>query len=319
MREAVNAIVGLSKNSGKTSFLNWFIKNNEFGSVAITTTGRDGEDIDLVTNLQKPKVILPKGVYFTAFDYSFSKNSYSVKGIEKLPYRVIGKNLWLCKSLESIETEVVGPTTLKEQEHLITVLKDYGCETIFIDGSLDRKSICLSEKIANIILVVGAATGNINEIREQSEKIKLYEDFQKVETEKYEHITYASNDKIIDTNIKSVYSNETSIIDILKENPEWIYFSGAMTEQSWQKLKNPLLSFSGKVVFSSPLSVRIGNDELKRFIKEKSLYSRTRFPLSAIAVNSFSPYNAHIDADLLRKEIKKIFPNKPVYDVTETY
>ena len=318
------AVVGLSKNAGKTTFLNWYLKRcsasgTQYPVAGVTTTGRDGEDIDLVTNDKKPSVSLPRDVYFTSFEHVYSENSTSVEGVAKLPFRVIGKSLWLYKTLDCIDTEIVGPATLKEQEELIDVFRDLGCSTVLIDGSLDRRSICLSEKITDVVLVVGAAAGNINEIREQVLGIKYQAS---VPTTPYqlqlggELIAYCLNGDIVETDIKTIYGNEDEICRLLKEKADWIYFPGAITGSSWQKLKKGFLAFTGGIVFNHPLNIRVDLKDLSSFIAAKRLYSRMSFPLSMIAVNSYSPYNEHIDAEVLQQEIKKVFTNIKVIDVT---
>jgi hypothetical protein len=309
----VVAVVGLSKNCGKTTFLNWYISREQGSVVGVTTTGRDGEEIDLVTNDKKPKVKLPAGVYFTAFENVYMEKAVWVEGICKLPFRVIGKNLWLYKTLGAIETEIVGPSHLKEQESLIDIFEKYGCDTVLIDGSLDRKSICLSERVDEIVLVIGAAAGWIEEIKEQVSGIRY-----QVSGIRYQEIGGMVKYKnVVETNFKSIYGHENSVIDILMQQPEWVYFPGALTEYSWLKLKKYILDFKGKLVFNHPLNVRIGLRDLKEMINKKGLYSRLRFNLSCVAVNSYSPYNEHIDVDLLREEIRKMFIEKEVIDVTE--
>jgi len=343
----VIAVVGLSKNSGKTTFLNWYLSQETLrllppkkeAIVGVTTTGRDGEDIDLVTNDIKPKVCLPTNVYFTAFENVFHENSAWVEGVCKLPFRVIGKSLWLFRTLGAIETEIVGPSVLKEQEKLIAIFQEHGCDTVLIDGSLDRKSICLSEKIDEVVLIVGACVGNIEEIRDLVSGIRYQVSGIRDQVSgigaKYESIAYKNPPyppskrggkcltlkngagNIVETNIKSIYSNESAIIDILNQNPEWVYFPGAITEYSWKKLKKKFIDFKGNIIIEHPLNIRIEMKELKSFLDEKALYSRIRFTISTIAVNSYSPYNDHIDVSLLRKEIRKVFDNNSVIDVTE--
>ena len=309
----VLTIVGLSKNSGKTSFLNWLIKKQQNKKIAITTTGRDGEDIDLVTGEQKPKVQIPKNAIFTTFDNILNTQSSQLKGLKKLPFRVIGNSLWLCEALEDIETEIIGPVLRKEQEALISIFGEYNPNMILIDGSLDRKSICLSEKITDIILVLGASAGNINEIKKQVERIKFFTSMPTLQINDYDTITYDN----IKTEFKSIYSKESFISDILAQKPNWIYFPGAITDTSWNKLKNSFKSKSTKIIFNHPINVNINKDELKRFLQENTIYSRLNFPIRQIAVNSYSPYNEHIDIDLLKKEIKDIFTDKEVIDITQ--
>ena len=54
------SIVGMAKNAGKTTALNYLIEEAEDESIrlGITSTGRDGETTDLVTNTDKPRVYL---------------------------------------------------------------------------------------------------------------------------------------------------------------------------------------------------------------------------------------------------------------------
>mgnify|MGYP005827736867 CR=1 FL=1 len=59
------SIVGLAKNAGKTVTLNYLIEQAENLnlSIGITSTGRDGESTDLVTNTQKPSIYVGEGMY----------------------------------------------------------------------------------------------------------------------------------------------------------------------------------------------------------------------------------------------------------------
>jgi uncharacterized NAD-dependent epimerase/dehydratase family protein len=54
------SIVGMAKNAGKTTALNYLIEEamDEGIVLGITSTGRDGESTDLVTGTEKPRVFL---------------------------------------------------------------------------------------------------------------------------------------------------------------------------------------------------------------------------------------------------------------------
>ena len=54
------SIVGMAKNAGKTTALNYLIEEamDEGIVLGITSTGRDGESTDLVTGTDKPRVFL---------------------------------------------------------------------------------------------------------------------------------------------------------------------------------------------------------------------------------------------------------------------
>ncbi|MEG0391915.1 MAG: hypothetical protein RR626_04060, partial [Anaerovoracaceae bacterium] len=57
------SIVGMAKNAGKTTALNYLIEEamDEGMILGITSTGRDGESTDVVTGTDKPKVFLDVG------------------------------------------------------------------------------------------------------------------------------------------------------------------------------------------------------------------------------------------------------------------
>ena len=307
----VVAIVGLSKNAGKTTFLNWILKKSAGEKIGVTTTGRDGEEIDTVTELKKPKVCLPANVYFTAFNDVSVKNASHLECIQKLPFRTIGKNLWLFKTLDNIETEIVGPANVSEQEKLIAIFHEIGCNTVFVDGSLDRKSICLSPIITDVVLIVGASGGTINELIKMAEKINTCTNGVSPLID-FDGGTPSVRTNGVSPLINNIYSNETTIINQLNQNPDYIYLPGMLTEPSWFKLKNHLLNYKGKIIFNHALNINISLNDLNTLCATKRVCSITKFPLSLVAINPFSVKNEHIDIDVLKNKIKNIFGDKVI-------
>ena len=59
------SIIGLAKNAGKTVTLNYLIEEaiNLNIKTGITSTGRDGENTDLITKTQKPAISVTEGMY----------------------------------------------------------------------------------------------------------------------------------------------------------------------------------------------------------------------------------------------------------------
>jgi hypothetical protein len=267
---------------------------------------------------------------------------------------VIGKNLWLYKTLNTIETEIVGPTSLRDQELLIDIFQKLACEIVYIDGSIDRTSICLSEKIDEIVLVAGASAGDTEEIHKKLSGLKkqaampifqlpaMKEHFAHPRIKKlggnenyisdekkslsiynFENITYSDNDIIKGTQLSSIYGNENAIIaiieNIISSTDSWIYFPGALTDFSYNLLKSTFFKFRGKLVFDHPLNLRIVSEDLLYLLEKKVVYTRKGFNLNSIAINSYSPKHEHIDVDRLRNHVKKMFNNEMVIDVMEVF
>ena len=56
------SIVGMCKNAGKTTMLNWLLTSDHLrGTLGLTSIGRDGESTDVVTGTEKPGIFVKEG------------------------------------------------------------------------------------------------------------------------------------------------------------------------------------------------------------------------------------------------------------------
>ena len=56
------SIVGMCKNAGKTTMLNWLLTGGHLrGTLGLTSIGRDGESTDVVTGTEKPGIFVKEG------------------------------------------------------------------------------------------------------------------------------------------------------------------------------------------------------------------------------------------------------------------
>lgn len=56
------SIVGMCKNAGKTTMLNWMLSGGHLhGTLGLTSIGRDGESTDIVTGTEKPGIFVKEG------------------------------------------------------------------------------------------------------------------------------------------------------------------------------------------------------------------------------------------------------------------
>ena len=56
------SIVGMCKNAGKTTMLNWMLHHDRLqGTLGLTSIGRDGESTDVVTGTEKPGIFVREG------------------------------------------------------------------------------------------------------------------------------------------------------------------------------------------------------------------------------------------------------------------
>ena len=310
------AVVGLSKNAGKTTFLNWLVANFPNRIIGIITTGRDGENIDLVSGHLKPKVKVPTDSFFSTFENVIIENSTRLEVIAKLPYFAGGKRLWLVKALEDIKTEIVGPATVKEQIELAEFILSFGVEHVFIDGSLDRKSVALSPKIDSLIIVASSTFGKLEDLRKELAKLVLLSKIKKniYEIEDRTKICYSLNNKTIISDFSSILNNEKEFLQLPKiSEASWIYFPKAFTNRSFLALKKIFQKCD--IVFKHPLHIQINFSQLESIFSNILVLEEIK--IDAIALNSYSVSGDHLDSELFRAEIRKDFQDIIVIDVSE--
>jgi hypothetical protein len=318
--QRIVAVVGLAKNVGKTTLLNWLIKNlaqqNNSSTFGMITTGRDGEDFDLVGGHRKPKVFVPAGTFFSTRPEVIAQNSSALAIIQKLPYRAGGKRLWLVKALQTILTEIVGPASASEQIKLAQDILDRGADQVFIDGSLDRKSIALAAEVDGLVVVAGAEAGSLQQIKAELAKLQMLtqiECSQDLAT-KNKFVTYSVNGQVQTSSLRSILHQESTLLQLPKiTEAEWIYFPAAFTERSYTKLVSALAQ--SRFIFQHPLHIQLSADQLGKIYHKIAVLSKIK--IDGIALNSYSAKGNHLDSELLRAEIRKTFAQLPIIDVAE--
>lgn len=317
------AITGMCKNAGKTTFLNWLTSNlASQGQLALLTTGRDGEDYDLVAGHEKPKVLIKEGGLFVTHSNILERFSAEVEIIMKSDYKAGSFNIWLAKALQDIQTEILGPSTAQEQINLANKIKEFNPRYIIIDGSLDRKAITLKAEIDAIILVVSADFGSLSQIIDELKRLLLLTTInlrkQNYLTNEEEKLLLINKGKI--TYMKSsLLGYEKEIITLLQdEEVDHIYIPGVVTDSIWDKVKKAFINSPASLIINHPYQLQLSYQNLQEILKKKEIYTINRFEISALAVNSFSVKGRHLDVNLLKKEISKL-TNIPLIDCMEAF
>jgi hypothetical protein len=312
------AVIGLSKNAGKTTFVNWLARSLENFKIAMITTGRDGEEQDLVEGHRKPKVYIPKNTIYSTLESEVIKQSQYLKVLEKLNYSAVGKNLWLVEALKDLQGETVGPASVMDQTKLIEIVSKYKIDKCIIDGALDRKSISLSPEVDSCILVVSPSFGSKQEVLFEMERVKLMHTIPSTNKD-FENSDYIYADlKDKKFPFKMIYGNESVISDFLGKNEcENLVFPGALTKQSFEKIIPLIEKYNTKWIFRHPVQFHLKVSQLKRLILSNKIFVNHQFLLDGIIVNSYSHQNKHFDCAEVKNIIQGMFKNIPVFDIMQ--
>ncbi|MDP2368737.1 hypothetical protein [Rhodoferax sp.] len=157
----VLAVMGMTKNTGKTVVLNHLLAQAEAAQVAVgvTSIGRDGEDRDMVFFIPKPPILVWPGTLVATARATLQRAKVRYKLIDATGIDSPMGEVLVVKVLEYGEMEIAGASRSSDQLKVIGRLKQCGASRVFLDGALGR-SHHASPAIANgVILATGAAIG----------------------------------------------------------------------------------------------------------------------------------------------------------------
>lgn len=152
------SLVGMGKNVGKTTLLNYLIEEAGIKGIVlgVTSIGRDWEKKDILTDLEKPRLKVPIGTFLITTESSLKESRIKKEIIKKTKFNTPLGNLVVVKVLSRDFVELTGPQTAGQLKSLISVLKDTEAELIIVDGAFDRMMALAPSVTDGTIFVTGA-------------------------------------------------------------------------------------------------------------------------------------------------------------------
>lgn len=349
----VISLIGLAKNAGKTTAFNQLVSElaHEGYQLGLISFGRDGEEVDAVTNKEKPKISIPSETFFVTAenvkaDLESEFQVYKTTDISTTLGRV---NIYKNTSYFNKEVELAGVNRISNLEKIKNFLANK-IEYLIVDGALDRKSSSLPGLSDKTILATGAVLapdieGVIAKTSLAVKKLLLPQVQSEKERDIYQNLINDNlNNKKIpggwliefkglsrDNNFeikKVIELKSDSSLGISREldrklnkisldqpTSKTLILSGALTDSLGRKLSdNKLKNF--KIIIQDGTRVFLQNRYLTTLKRNQvNIEVIKEINLAAITVNPHNPEGRDLDSDKLRKELKDLFPEIPVYDV----
>lgn len=163
------AIIGLSKNAGKTTCLNHIISAwQEAGQtrpLALTSIGRDGESEDILSGYEKPRIYVPTGTLIASAQAALQNSDALLEILELSNIRTALGEVIVCRALSDGYMELAGPSVTDEISSIERLMRQHEPECLFIlDGALSRRSQAGSGMSEAVFLCVSAETSTDPEV-----------------------------------------------------------------------------------------------------------------------------------------------------------
>lgn len=319
----VIGILGTAKNTGKTTTLNFLLEwlNRKGINVGLTSIGYDGEDIDNITGLPKPRIFIQKeNIIATAEQCLLSiEDKKVIEIMEKTTvYNALGEII-LGKGLRKGLVVLAGPNKGRDLQIIIHQLKQQKVEIILVDGALNRMLPLIW--CDALILATGASRNtDIDLLVDETESITRTFNLplrQKAKISNQEILSYQKKIMVLkqDRPIKklddySLLSERTlnNLIDVINdEDFEEIYIPGIIQDLILKKIaKDYSKLFQGKtILINNPIFLLVGSRDIRHLkdliekisnsgISIKTLYN---LPILAVTINPFYPKYSRLRKD----------------------
>ncbi len=305
----VLGIAGTAKNTGKTTTTAAILRAlyDKNISIGLTSIGYDGEEIDNITGLPKPRFLLKTGLIVAIAETCIKVSKAKFKIIKSTNIMTPLGRILIAKVIEGGMVVIAGPNKSIELKTVLDFLKQkLGCELIIVDGALNR--IAPMKETDAIILATGAARNtNIDALAYETKAIcKL---FNINEANSREKNLVLNHDKItiISQNIREPFTlkyssllDETTVIQILSkiDDAKIIYIPGMIPHTMFRKLNNMVKNhWQNKSLLIGDVFKLLAGGEALEIIKQINAVYRNngdvkvtkKISLLAVTVNPFYP------------------------------
>ena len=323
------SIIGMNKNVGKTTTLNHILKEARGKlSLGLTSIGRDGEDQDIVTATEKPKIYVERGTLIATAKQCLLNSDITREILRTTGFNTPMGEIVICRALSDGYVDLGGPSVNSYMTLICEELKNFGSELVIVDGALSRKTFA-SPSITNAtILSTGAALSKSMAvvIEETSHTVKLLSTVNEVDDEILKlasevlckgRIGIICRDNSINIlDVPTALGSSKEITQVLDETTSHVVIKGVVSDYLLEDIMSTTKMYRG-VTF-------LVEDGTKLFLSRDTLYKfkvqggiiKTIKPINILCVtcNPRSPYGYEFDKhkflDGLRNNL-----NVPVFDV----
>lgn len=321
------SIVGMAKNAGKTTALNYFIEEamEEDVCLGITSTGRDGESTDVVTGTDKPRVYLDVGTIVSVPTQLYDLADAGLEILRMTKYHTSIGQVLLCRVRESGYVQIAGPVITADHKSMCAEMFAFGAEMVLIDGAIDRKSIAAPETSDAIILSTGAVLSrNIKRVVEETAHIVGIYSLPRLADESAKKAIFEGNPgkimtvsggKVCELDLLTGLAASKFIDEAIDTKTEYVYLPGALTNSVIadihpKKLQNVTL------VLKDPTKIFIDAAGWQ-ILRKKGFRVNVleNIKVAAVTVNPVAPGGYSFEHRTLLLAMQEALPDMKVIDV----
>ena len=320
------SIIGLAKNAGKTVTLNYLIEEADNLNIktGITSTGRDGENTDLVTETHKPSIFVTEGMYVATAKKTLMLSNAKTEILETTGIPTAMGEVIIVRVRQGGNIQIAGPVNTTDMKYVAGRLKHYGAEVVFIDGAIDRKAVSSPVITDACVIATGAVLSrDMKKVLEKTaHAVECYslkgtdEHVKNVVRKTNKTCIISECGKTIIPDIKTSITGGKKISELIDEKTTHVFVKGAITsallKDLWENkyLRGiKLIIEDGTKLFTD---INVWNEMRRKGLKVEVLNT---ISVLAVTLNPVSPAGYFFDSEVLKENMEKVIPIVKIVDV----
>lgn len=289
------SIVGMCKNAGKTTALNWVLRQGEAGTLGLTSIGRDGESTDVVTGTEKPGIFIRRGTMIATARDMLRLGDITMEVLMTTGIPTPLGEVVIVRARSDGYVQLAGPSITAQLRTVSQYFFALGADQSIIDGALGRKSLGARAVAEGVILCTGASYHSSME-KTVADTLHIY---RLMNLPKAETIPEAGD-----------------FAQSIKDRGE-AYVTGALTDTMVLPLLKSGALRGGRLVVADPSKVLLSPDTLDKLdVRDVKLLTETAARTLCVTVNPFSAYGWKYDKDAFMRAMTEAI-DAPVINVKE--
>ena len=291
------SIVGMCKNAGKTTVLNWLLGQSRGRVLGLTSIGRDGESTDIVTGTEKPGIYVSEGTLIATAKDMLALSDVTQEIVHTTGIPTPLGEVVLVRARSAGNVQLAGPSITSQLKTVSDLFFSLGAEQVVVDGALGRKSLGARTVADGVILCTGASYDmRMEKVVSDTANIFRIMNLKKAETVPQE--------------------SDKPLADVLKSSGEAL-IPGALTDSAVVPLLKSGMMRNVRLVVKDPSKVLLSPDTLDKFaIRNVTLETVEAAKTLCVTVNPVSAYGWKFDPDAFRKAMQTAV-DVPVINVKE--
>lgn len=280
--------------------------------LGVTSIGLDGEDLDTVSFLPKPKVALPEGSLVVTAQDCLKQSQAGLQILENLGLRTGMGDILLVRVTKPGNVLLGGPSTVSGITLAREALLAHGAQKLLIDGAFARQAFAMAGDA--MVYVVGAHRSPVLEQVVDSAALALRRYALPGVLPQQTFLHNKEDMGWLDESFgfhplpfASTLGQTQALLQAIPGEASWLYLPGVLHGQLASQLVQQRDKHHFGLVLKSPLSLVMEDTQLRHlFLLHRPIRVLYPLTLAFVAINPVSPAGYAFDAAKLRSAMAGI-------------